>query len=113
MVLLTRRIGAALTALAVVVPTAAACSTSASDRGAIIIGAAAFSQTRPSAFGWALPWSWSEASGYSEGQVLAELYAAALRKAGYHTKIKTMRSPSLIGALEAEQIHLIPSYAAS
>src|SRR3954465_3145233 len=109
---LRRSVLAVLVALAV--PAAAGCGIvpAASGSGTkIVIGAYAFTESRPSAFGWALPWAWSEASGFSESQVLAELYAAVLRKAGYDPTVRTMRIADLSPALEDGRIDVVPSYA--
>ena len=81
----------------------------------LVVGSFQFSQSRPSAYGWALPWSWSEAGeSFSESQILAELYAQVLRDTGYDVDVRTVaRQQDVEPALERGELDVIPAYAAS
>jgi osmoprotectant transport system substrate-binding protein len=73
-------------------PSAADSSTAASGGGHVVIGSA----------------------DYSESEVMANLYAALLQKAGYTTEIKTVTTREIYEpALEAGQIDIVPDYAAT
>lgn len=53
-------------------------------------------------------------AGFTESQVMAELYAKLLNKAGYETSISKLKNRELYEpALEKGEIHVVPEYAAT
>jgi osmoprotectant transport system substrate-binding protein len=53
-------------------------------------------------------------AGFTESQLMAEMYTLLLEKAGYSTEIKTVENREIYGpALEKGQIDVVPEYAAT